>query len=64
MKSEHQPSGRGLILTISTSVGIYLYVGEIKVKTLYEQETHSTIQRKGRRRISERESGSNESKEA
>ena len=32
IKYEHQPSGRSLLLTISTSVGKYLYAGQLKEK--------------------------------
>ena len=42
IKYEHQPSGRSLLLTISTSVGKYVYAGEIRMKT------HSTDQGKMR----------------
>ena len=49
MKCKHQHSGRGLLLTISTSVGKYLYAGEIRVKTHFKSmETHSTDQGKMR----------------
>ena len=30
IKCKHQHSGRGLLLTISTSVGKYLYAGELR----------------------------------
>ena len=49
IKCEHQPSGRGLLLTISTSVGKYLYVGELGEKTHFmSRETHPTDQGKMR----------------
>ena len=49
MKYKHQPSGRGLLLTISTSVGNYLYAGELTEKTHFmSRETHSTYQGKMR----------------
>src|SRR6185436_20836265 len=48
IKCKHQHSGRGLLLTISTSICKYLYAGEIRVKTHFKSmETHSSIQ--GRR---------------
>ena len=48
-KCEHQPSGRGLLLTISTSVGKYLYAGELIEKTHFmSRESHSTDQGKMR----------------
>ena len=50
MKCKHQHSGWGLLLTISTSVGKYLYAGEIRVKTHFmSRETHSTDQGKMRK---------------
>ena len=45
IKSEHQPSGRGLLLTIFMSAGKYLYAGELMEKTHFmSRETHSTDQ--------------------
>ena len=45
MKYKHQPSGRGLLLTISTSVGKYLYAGEIRKKThLKSKDTQPSVQ--------------------
>ena len=47
IKCKHQHSGRGLLLTISTSVGKYLYAGEIRVKTHFmSRKTHSIDQAK------------------
>ena len=47
IKYKHQHSGRGLLLTISTSVGNYLYAGEISVKKHFmSRETHSSVQGK------------------
>jgi len=47
MKYKHQPSGRGLLLTISTSVGKYLYAGELREKTHFmSRKTQSTDQGK------------------
>jgi len=52
IKCEHQHSGRGLLLTISLSVGKYLYAGEIRVKTHFmSRETHSSVQGKMRNYI-------------
>ena len=49
MKYKHQHSGRGLLLTISTSVGKYLYVGELIEKTHFmSRKTHSIDQGKMR----------------
>ena len=57
IKYEYQPSGRGLLLTISTSVGKYLYAGEIRQKTLLKSmKTHSSIQGKRHRPIRVRHS--------
>jgi hypothetical protein len=43
MKYKHQPSGRGLLLTISSSVGKYLYAGELREKTHFmSRKTQST----------------------
>ena len=39
IKCEHQHSGRGLLLTISTSVGKYLYAGELREKASTNQST-------------------------
>ena len=48
VKDEQQSSGRGLLLTISTSIDKYLYVGEIRQKTHpMSKETHSSVQSKG-----------------
>ena len=45
IKDEHQPSGRNLLLTISTSVGKYLCAGQLRKKThLKSKETHPSIQ--------------------
>ena len=47
IKCKHQYSGRGLLLTISASVGKYLYVGELKEKTHFmSRKPHSTDQGK------------------
>ena len=52
MKCKHQHSGRGLLLTISTSVGKYLYAGELWEKTHFmSRETHSTDQGKMRNQL-------------
>ena len=52
MKCKHQHSGRGLLLTITTSIGNYLYAGEIRVKTHFmSRETHSTDQGKMRNQL-------------
>ena len=57
IKCKHQHSTRGLLLIISTSVGKYLYAGEIRVKThIKSMETHSSIQGKRRRLIRTRHS--------
>jgi len=49
MKYKHQPSGRGLLLTISTSVGKYLHTGELREKTHFmSRKTQSTDQGKMR----------------
>ena len=49
----------GLLLTIFTSVGKYLYAGELKEKTHFKsKETHSSIQGKRRRPIRARHSAS------
>jgi len=49
MKYKHQHSGRGLLLTISTSVGKYLYAGELREKTHFmSRKTQSTDQGKMR----------------
>jgi len=49
MKYKHQPSGRGLLPTISTSVGKYLYAGELREKTHFmSRKTQSTDQGKMR----------------
>ena len=49
IKCEHQPSGRGLLLTISMSVGKYLYAGELTEKMHFmSKETHSIDQGKMR----------------
>ena len=49
MKCKHQHSGRGLLLTISTSVGKYLYAGELREKTHFmSRKTQSTDQGKMR----------------
>ena len=59
IKYEYQPSGRGLLLTIFTSVGKYLYVGLTRQKThLRSKKTHSSIQGKRRRPIRARHSAS------
>ena len=44
---KYHHSGRGLLLTIFTSVGNYLYAGEIRVKTPFmSREIHSSVQGK------------------
>jgi len=52
IKCEHQHSGRGLLLTISMSVGEYLYAGKLREKTHFmSRETHSSVQGKMRNYI-------------
>ena len=52
IKCKHQHSGRGILLTISTSVGKYLYVGELTEKTHFmSRETHSIDQGKRRNQL-------------
>ena len=59
IKCKHQHSGRGLLLTISTSVGNYLYAGELSEKIHFmSRETHTSIQGKLRQPIRARLSAS------
>ena len=64
LKYEHQPCGRGLLLTIFTSVGKYLDAGVIREKThLKSIETHSSMKGKMRRPIRAHHSASHGSKD-
>ena len=66
IKCKHQHSGSGLLLTISTSVGKYLYAGELSKKknTLHEQGNTLHRSRENAQPIREYDSGSIGSKEA